>query len=71
MKDPNYRVFLFALLLSVPEGWLFAAPTALVQPPPPDGSLPIDQHLHYLIVAGVAFGLYWAYKQIKSQRSRD
>jgi hypothetical protein len=40
-------------------------------PPPPDASVPIDQHLHYLIVAGVAFGLYWAYKQIKSQRSRD
>ncbi len=40
-------------------------------PPPPDGELPIDQHLHYLIVVGVAFGLYWAYKQIKSQRSRD
>ncbi len=39
--------------------------------PPPDGELPIDQHLDYLIVVGVAFGLYWAYKQIKSQRSRD
>ena len=70
MKGPNYRVFLFALLLSVPEGWLFAAPTALVQPPPPP-EVPIDEHLGILIFSGLAVGLYWAFRQIKSQRSRD
>ena len=40
-------------------------------PPPPDGELPIEQHLTILLIAALAIGLYWAFKQIKSQRSRD
>ena len=69
MRDPNYRVFLTTLVALVFSGALFAQDPP--PPPPPDVGVPIDQHLHYLIVAGLAFGLYWAYKQIKSQRSRD
>ena len=63
MRDPNYRVLLtmMAVFVLVP----------LYAQTPPDFDVPIDQHLHYLIVAGLAFGLYWAYKLIKSQRSRD
>ena len=68
MRDPNYRVLLTTLVALVYSGTLWAQDPP---PHPPDGVLPIDQHLHYLIVAGLAFGLYWAYKQIKSQRSRD
>ena len=64
MRDPNFRMFLFILALYVSTP-LFA------QGPPVEGELPIDQHLHYLVVVGLAVGLYWAYKQIKSQRSRD
>ena len=67
MRDPNYRVLLTTLVALVFSGTLWAQ----VPPPPPDGELPIDQYLHYLIVVGLALGLYWAYKQIKSQRSRD
>ena len=66
MKGSNYRLYVLTLILTLPFTTLFAQ-----LPPPPDGELPIDQHLHYLIIVGVAFGLYWAYKQIKSQRSRD
>ena len=72
MRDPNYRVLLTTLVALVFSGALWAQDSP---PPPtqrgPELGLPIDQHLHYLIVAGLAFGLYWAYKQIKSQRSRD
>jgi hypothetical protein len=63
MRDPNYRVFLTMMAM------LVFAP--LYAQGPPEFDVPIDQHLHYLIVVGLAFGLYWAYKQIKSQRSRD
>ena len=66
MRDPNYRVLLTTLVAVVYSGTLWAQ-----LPPPPEEGVPIDQHLHYLIVVGLAFGLYWAYKQIKSQRSRD
>ena len=69
MRDPNYRVLLTTLVALVFSGALWAQGDP--PPPPPDEGVPIDQHLHYLIVAGLAFGLYWAYKQIKSQRSRD
>lgn len=67
MRDPNYRVLLTTVVAVVYSGTLWAQ----ITPPPPDGELPIDQYLHYLLLVGLAFGLYWAYKQIKSQRSRD
>ncbi|NBT88015.1 MAG: hypothetical protein EBT51_06875 [Flavobacteriaceae bacterium] len=40
-------------------------------PPPPEEGVPIDQNLHYLLLVGLVFGLYWAFRQIKSHRSRD
>lgn len=69
MKSPKFLQSVLSLVL------LFISTSEILAqgppPPPPDGELPIDQHLHYLIIVGVAFGLYWAYKQVKSQRSRD
>lgn len=65
MKGSKFlKSILSLVLLFISEGELSAQT-------PPDFDVPIDQHLHYLILVGVAFGLYWAYKQIKSQRSRD
>ena len=71
MRDPNYRVLLTTLVALVFSGALCAQDLPPPNRRPPEDELPIDQHLHYLIVVGLAFGLYWAYKQIKSQRSRD
>ena len=68
MKGPNYRVVLSIIIWIIAFNPLFAQGPP---PPPPDGSLPIDQDLHYLLLVGLAFGLYWAVRQIKSQRSRD
>jgi hypothetical protein len=72
MKGPNYRMILFILAAGV-------FPVKLVgqiDPPQPtqrgpELGVPIDQNLHYLLLVGLAFGLYWAFRQIKSQRSRD
>ena len=36
-----------------------------------DGELPIDQYLTILLIAALAVGRYWAFKQIRPQRSRD
>jgi hypothetical protein len=65
MKSPKFLQSLLSLVL------LFISTSEILAQGPPGLDVPIDQHLHYLIVAGLAFGLYWAYKQIKSQRSRD
>ena len=69
MKTPNYRLHCVATLVLGLTGRIFAQGDP--PPPPPDGSVPIDQDLHYLLLVGLAFGLYWAVRQIKSQRSRD
>ena len=66
MKGPNYRVVLLIIILTFALNPLFAQ-----GPPPPEGSVPIDQNLHHLLLVGLAFGLYWAFRQIKSQRNRD
>ena len=68
MKVPNYKLHCLTILALGLTGNIFAQGPP---PPPPDGSLPIDQQLHYLLLAGLAIGFFWAYKQIKSQRSRD
>ena len=66
MTCPKYRTAILAGLLIGLNCDLWAQ-----GPPPPDGELPIDQHLTILLIAALAIGLYWAFKQIKSQRSRD
>ena len=67
MTCPKYRTAILAGLLIGLNCDLWAQGP----PPPPDGELPIDQHLTILLIAALAIGLYWAFKQIKSQRSRD
>lgn len=71
MRDPNYRVLLTTLVAVVYSGTLWAQDPPAPNRRPPEEELPIDQYLQYLLLVGLAFGLYWAYKQIKSQRSRD
>jgi len=66
MTRPKYCTAILAGLLIGLNCDLWAQ-----DPPPPDGELPIDQHLTILLIAALAIGLYWAFKQIKSQRSRD
>ena len=64
MKGPNYRM----IFLTLPM--LICSKTLNAQGPP-ELDVPIDQNLHYLLFVGLAFGLYWAFRQIKSHRSRD
>ena len=72
MKTPNYRVLFVILAIGV---FPFELDGQIAPPQPtqrgPELGLPIDQDLHYLLLVGLAFGLYWAVRQIKSQRSRD
>ena len=66
MKGPNYRM----IFLTLPM--LICSKTLNAQGPgPSELDVPIDQNLHYLLLVGLAFGFYWAFRQIKSQRNRD
>lgn len=72
MKGSKFlqSVISLVLLIISTSGLLAQDPPAPNRRPPED-ELPIDQDLHYLLLVGLAFGLYWAVRQIKSQRSRD
>jgi hypothetical protein len=76
MKGPKF----FKGILSLVMIFIKATEVFAQKPPPPAGKMPdppieleapIDQYLPHLLFVGLAFGLYWAFRQIKSHRSRD
>jgi len=71
MTCPKYRKAILAGLLIGLNCDLWAQGPPAPNRRPPEEELPIDQHLTILLIAALAIGLYWAFKQIKSQRSRD
>ena len=75
MKRPKFFKGILSLIMI-----FIKAIEVFAQKPPPPGNrndtpveldAPIDQYLPHLLLIGLAFGLYWAFRQIKSQRSRD
>ena len=58
MKSRNISYYLFLGMLLISISLNAQSPPDPNKPPPPHPELPIDGGLTYLLVAGIAFGVY-------------